>query len=62
MMTEQIAVVCPTCCETFGIPSPPDGELPCEIDYDCEICCRPMVISLWVEGDAVFDEAVGLGD
>jgi hypothetical protein len=20
------------------------GELPTEVDYDCEVCCRPMVI------------------
>lgn len=37
-------VTCPTCCETFEVAVPPPEELPAEIDYDCEICCRPMLI------------------
>ena len=39
-------VTCPTCFETFEIPIPPDSEMPTEYDYDCEVCCRPMLIIL----------------
>jgi hypothetical protein len=59
----QVAAVtevqCPTCFEVFEVAVPSAAECPCEVDYDCEICCRPLVI--------VFDEdgsgwARGLGD
>lgn len=39
-----IEVTCPTCFETFEVTLPPDSEMPSEVDYDCEICCRPMLI------------------
>lgn len=38
-------VVCPSCFETFEVPLPPPGETEGEIDYDCEVCCHPMVIA-----------------
>jgi hypothetical protein len=38
------AVTCPTCFETFEVPLPHPDETPAEVDYDCEVCCRPMVI------------------
>ncbi len=44
-MVEQAAVTCPTCFEQFLVTLPFAGESPCDVDYDCEICCRPMVIS-----------------
>ena len=49
---------CPTCFEWFEVASPAPGERPCEIDYDCEVCCRPMVIVFDREGAV----ARGLGD
>jgi len=55
---ETAVVQCPTCFESFEVVMPSLDELPTEVDYDCEICCRPMII--------VFDEggafARGLGD
>ncbi|MBT8036600.1 MAG: CPXCG motif-containing cysteine-rich protein [Verrucomicrobiae bacterium] len=39
-------VTCPTCFETFEIAIPPVAEMPAEYDYDCEVCCRPMLIIL----------------
>jgi len=42
-------VQCPTCFETFEVVMPPPEELPAEMDYDCEICCRPLIL--------VFDES-----
>jgi len=40
------SVTCPTCFENFEIPIPPESEMPTEYDYDCEVCCRPMLIIL----------------
>lgn len=62
MMNDVVLVVCPVCCEGFEIAAPPLGEVPCEIDYDCEICCRPMLISLWADQGEVVGEAAGLSD
>jgi hypothetical protein len=55
---ETALVQCPTCFETFEVVMPPPEELPAEMDYDCEICCRPLIL--------VFDEsgayARGIGE
>ena len=37
-------IQCPACWESFEIVVPPPSECPCEIDYDCEVCCRPFRI------------------
>lgn len=55
---ETAAVQCPTCFEWFEIVVPAEDELPVELDYDCEICCRPMVIVVDSSGAL----AKGLGD
>jgi hypothetical protein len=55
-------VTCPTCFETFEVPAPHITEVPCTVDYDCEVCCRPMSISFWEEDDEVYGEASGLAD
>ena len=47
---EFAEVTCPTCFETFEVAVPPPDELPAEVDYDCEICCRPMTIVFTREG------------
>lgn len=52
-------VTCPSCFEVFDVVVPPHGELPTEFDYDCEICCRPMVIGFTQDSIA---EARGLAD
>ena len=52
-------VTCPTCFESFEITVPPEQEMPAESDYDCEICCRPMLIILNSPDDIY---AQGLGD
>lgn len=51
-------VTCPTCFECFEVVVPPPDELPAEVDYDCEVCCRPMVI-VFAEDDVY---ARGLAD
>jgi hypothetical protein len=47
----MIEVVCPFCFEYFGVMPPGPDELPAEWDYDCEVCCRPMIISFDDDGD-----------
>lgn len=32
-------------------------ETPAQWDYDCEVCCRPMIIHFSLEGDDVYAEA-----
>ncbi len=55
---ETKEVQCPSCCQVFDVALPPLEEQPCEVDYDCEICCRPMLIRF--EMDSA--EAMSLAD
>jgi hypothetical protein len=56
-------VTCPSCFEIFEVAGPAPGECPVEWDYDCEVCCRPMVIAFSVdENDEVVAEARGISD
>jgi phage FluMu protein Com len=55
---ELAEVTCPTCFEVFEVAVPHPDEMPTEVDYDCEVCCRPMII-VFTE-DEVY--AKGLGD
>jgi len=48
----QCLVTCPTCFEEFSVTSPGADELPCVLDYDCEVCCSPMFIAFDEEGEA----------
>jgi len=63
---ELCEVVCPTCFESFEVMSPAIGEsvFPVELDYDCAVCCRPMLIvfEMFNEKDGVSATALGLGD
>lgn len=60
-MTGFVEVVCPTCHESFDVPAPDWSEVPCEWDYDCEVCCAPMRILFGVaDGGQVAAEARGL--
>ena len=54
-------VTCPSCFQDFSVPAPYVDELPADVDYDCEICCRPMTISFSLEDDEIIAEAFGLG-
>ena len=57
-----VPVQCPTCFEEFEVPAPALSELPCTVDYDCEVCCRPMTIHFEEDGEEIFATAYGLGD
>ena len=46
MAAATYPVTCPTCFEEFEVPLPPAAETPCVLDYDCEVCCRPMEIDV----------------
>ena len=52
-------VQCPSCFEVFSVAVPPVVECPADLDYDCEVCCRPMVIAVDDDGEAL---ARGLDD
>ncbi|MDB6069247.1 MAG: hypothetical protein JWL81_418 [Verrucomicrobiales bacterium] len=41
---------------------PASHETPCEWDYDCEVCCRPMMISFEADDGEVFAMARGLSE
>ena len=41
---EFTQVTCPTCFEVFDGAMPHPDVLPAEVDYDCDVCCRPIVI------------------
>jgi len=53
-------VICPTCFEEFTVPLPPVEETPAEVDYDCEVCCRPMMVSYYEEDGEVAASARGM--
>jgi len=55
---ELAEVTCPTCFEVFEVAVPHPDEMPAEVDYDCEICCRPMII-VFTENEVY---AKGLGE
>jgi len=61
-MSAFAGVVCPTCFENFEVPAPDVAEVPCEWDYDCEICCAPMRILFSAGEDGVLADARGLGE
>ena len=44
-------VICPSCFEEFSVALPFPEERPAELDYDCEVCCRPMFILVSEEGE-----------
>ncbi len=62
MHADYCQVTCPTCFEPFSIPGPAATEVPTEWDYDCEVCCRPMLIRFYLNGEEVIAEAEAIGD
>jgi hypothetical protein len=62
MHSTFVTVTCPSCFERFEFAAPPLEELPAELDYDCEVCCRPMVIVVEGDEDGVWAEARGLNE
>ncbi|MBE2286114.1 MAG: CPXCG motif-containing cysteine-rich protein [Prosthecobacter sp.] len=56
-----VSVTCPSCFEEFDVPAPAAQEVPCDVDYDCEVCCRPMRIYFDEDGGEITGNAYGLG-
>ncbi len=61
-MTETTPVICPSCFQEFEVPCPHSTEVPCDVDYDCEVCCRPMRILFEDEDGEMRATACGLGE
>jgi hypothetical protein len=62
MPTRFVNVTCPSCLEGFAIAVPPGSELPTELDYGCEICCRPMVIFIAADEPRIRADARGINE
>lgn len=62
MPSHFVTVTCPSCFQSFEIAALPPEELPAEFDYDCEICCRPMLVQMQVEEDDIWAEARGINE
>lgn len=56
-----VTITCPSCFQEFDVQSPSANETPCDVDYDCEVCCRPLRIFFENDGDEVIGNAYGLG-
>lgn len=52
---DWIPVTCPTCFETFEVPPPDTADADSQLDYDCEVCCRPMVLQVTITPDGQLD-------
>ena len=63
-MTFLLDVTCPFCFQVFGVAAPSPDEMPSDVDYDCEICCRPMRIAFDLDpiDDEPYAEAYSLAD
>jgi hypothetical protein len=51
--SSEAQVQCPFCHETFSIPIFKEEGAEQEFVYDCEICCRPIQISVAYENDGI---------
>lgn len=62
MITELVRITCPSCLQVFDVAAPPPDEVPCEVDYDCEICCHPLMIHFQEAGGRILGEGHGLAE
>ncbi len=49
-MQDSISIECPHCGETFSL-ALDASEGSAEFTVDCEVCCRPMTVSVRVNDD-----------
>ena len=59
---ESTAITCPVCFETFEIVVDVSEGREQEFIYDCEICCRPIVVKLRISGDGTVSTEVDYGN
>jgi len=62
MPTAFITITCPSCFARFEIAAPSPEERPAEFDYDCEVCCRPMVVFVTGGDDDLQADTRGIND
>lgn len=59
MLENLTDIQCPSCFEWFSFTLPHEaGATEVELDYDCEVCCRPMRVI--VSSDSA--HAIGMDD
>ena len=51
-MNDFVTIICPHCGEDFQVPCESD-EGSAEFVVDCEICCRPMTVSVSVNNGGI---------
>jgi hypothetical protein len=52
MMNEFLTITCPHCGEDFETPFDP-GDGNADFVIDCEVCCRPMTVSVTVRSGEI---------
>lgn len=58
MFEDLTDIQCPSCFEWFSFVIPQVDGAAVEMDYDCEVCCRPMRVI--VSADEAY--AIGMDD
>ena len=48
---KEMTVQCPTCFEFFEVSEVAPEDYGTQMDYDCEVCCRPLVLSVDEDGE-----------
>ncbi len=46
-----MTVQCPTCFEYFEVSEIAPEDFGSQMDYDCEVCCRPLVLIIGEDGE-----------
>ncbi len=46
-----MTVQCPTCFEFFEVSEVAPEDYGTQMDYDCEVCCRPLVLLVGEDGE-----------
>jgi len=49
-MLNNSQIICPVCGELFDVSTIPPEDFGSTLDYDCEVCCRPLLIEVNSEG------------
>jgi hypothetical protein len=55
---------CPYCAQENSLPADPSGGTRQTFVTDCEVCCRPIAVSLWFDedGEPVVEAVAETGD
>lgn len=46
---ETPTITCPYCWQTIAIEIPERSAIAVELVTDCEVCCRPILVTAWWE-------------